>query len=187
MRSHYPITPTPHDTPLHFEPQIPTMKKAGKIKIGVLGPGTCTREEHKLGYAVGAEIAKCGAVLVCGGLGGVMAAAAEGARNCDGLTVGILPDETDAKANPHIDISIPTGLGPFRNMLVVRACDAVIAIRGGYGTLSEIAFALRLGVPVIGLNTWAASRDGKLDPGIHVAQDAVSAVRAAFEAAGKKS
>ena len=163
------------------------MKRTGKIKIGVLGPGTCTAEERKLGYQVGAEIAKCGAVLICGGMGGMMEAAAEGARNSDGLTVGILPDDNDTAANPHIDITIPTGLGAFRNMLIVRACDAVIAIRGGYGTLTEVAFALRLGVPVIGLFTWQVGQGGKIDPGIHVASDAGSAVQAAFEAAGRKN
>jgi uncharacterized protein (TIGR00725 family) len=93
-------------------------------------------------------------VLVCGGLGGVMEAACRGAKGSGGLTVGILPGADRAAANPFVDVAIPTGLGEARNALVVRAADAVIAIGGGYGTLSEIALALRAGKPVVGLGTW---------------------------------
>ncbi len=156
-----------------------------RLHIGVLGPNTCTREEYELGYAVGAGLAEAGAVLVCGGLGGMMEAAAEGAKSRDGVTVGLLPGEEAQSANAFIDIPLPTGLGPVRNVLVVRACDAVIAIRGGYGTLSEVAFALRLGVPVIGLNTWSAVKDGQPDPGIHAVDTPEEAVRLALEQ-GKK-
>ena len=109
-----------------------------------------------------------------------MEAAAEGAKSEGGLTLGILPGENAADANRFIDLPLPTGLGPFRNMLLVRACEAVIAIHGQYGTLSEIAFALRLGIPVVGLQTWELSQQGKLDPGIVVAAQAEEAVEKAF-------
>lgn len=150
------------------------------IRIGVLGPHECTAAEAQWAGEVGAEIARAGAVLVCGGLGGVMEAAARSARHAGGLTVGILPGEDASEANPHIDVPIPTGLGPLRNALVVRACDAVIAIRGGYGTLSEIAFALRLGIPVVGLNTWTVAQGGRPDPGIHEASTPTEAVQKAL-------
>jgi uncharacterized protein (TIGR00725 family) len=93
-------------------------------------------------------------VLVCGGLGGVMEAACTGAKGGGGTTIGILPGTDRAAANPFVDFAIPTGLGEARNALVVRAADALIAIGGGYGTLSEIAFALKAGKPVVGLGTW---------------------------------
>ncbi|MBU1909462.1 MAG: TIGR00725 family protein, partial [Verrucomicrobia bacterium] len=110
----------------------------------MLGPHKCTDEERSMGLEVGEEIARRGEILVCGGLNGMMEAAAEGAKKAGGLTVGILPGDTADEANPFVDIALPTGLGAFRNMLLVRACDAVIAVRGEYGTLSEIAAALRL-------------------------------------------
>lgn len=158
-----------------------------KLNIGILGPNRCTPEEQALGYAVGAGLAEAGAVLVCGGLGGMMEAAAKGAKSRGGATVGILPGEDACDANAFIDIPLPTGLGPVRNVLVVRACDAVIAIRGGYGTLTEIAFALRLGVPVVGLKTWGLARNGKPDPGIHMVETPEEAVRCALELAGTGS
>ncbi|MFH0954189.1 MAG: TIGR00725 family protein [Verrucomicrobiota bacterium] len=156
-----------------------------RLKIGVVGPHECTKEDWALGVEVGAEIARRGAILVCGGLGGMMAAAAEGAKSQNGLTIGILPGERSSEANPFIEVAMPTGLGPFRNMLIVRACEAVIAVRGGYGTLSEIAFALRLGVPVVGLRTWSVAQDGRTDPGVHVADTPADAVALAFRLAGK--
>ena len=152
-----------------------------KLKIGVLGPHDCSAEERSLGFEIGAEIARLGAILVCGGLGGMMEAAAEGAKSEQGLTVGILPGEDTSSANAFIDVALPTGLGPVRNALIVRACDAVIAIRGGYGTLSEISFALRLGVPVVGLQTWSVVQDGKTDAGIHAAKTPKEAVAMAIK------
>jgi uncharacterized protein (TIGR00725 family) len=103
---------------------------------------------------VGALVARRGAVLVCGGLGGVMEAACRGVRQEGGTSVGILPGIDRAAANPHLDVALPSGLGEARNALVVNAADAVIAIGGGYGTLSEIGLALRAGKPVVGLATW---------------------------------
>jgi uncharacterized protein (TIGR00725 family) len=158
-----------------------------KLKIGVLGPHDCSAEERSLGFEVGAEIARNGATLVCGGLGGMMEAAAEGAKSKQGVTVGILPGDKASHANEFIDIALPTGLGPIRNALIVRACDAVIAIRGGYGTLSEIAFALRLNVPVIGLQTWSLVQNGKTDPGIHMAKTPKEAVEMALKLAAKST
>jgi uncharacterized protein (TIGR00725 family) len=159
------------------------MTTSRKLTIGVLGPHQCSREDYALGVEVGAEIARHGAVLVCGGLGGMMEAAAKGAKGEGGLTVGILPGEKASEANPYIDIPLPTGLGAVRNTLVVRVCDAVVAIRGSHGTLSEIAFALRLSVPVVGLKTWSVSQDGKTDPGIHVAEGPAEAVKMAVRLA----
>ena len=99
-------------------------------------------------------MARAGAVLVCGGLGGAMEAACRGAKAEGGTTLGILPGTDRSAANPYVDVAVPTGLGEARNALVVRAADALIAVEGGYGTLSEIALALRAGKPVIGLGTW---------------------------------
>jgi uncharacterized protein (TIGR00725 family) len=103
---------------------------------------------------VGALVAQRGAVLVCGGLGGVMEAACRGARQEGGTAVGILPGLDRSAANPHVDVALATGLGEARNALVVRAGDALIAVGGGYGTLSEIALALKAGKRVVGLGTW---------------------------------
>ena len=103
---------------------------------------------------VGKLIARRGAILVCGGLGGVMEAASEGAQSAGGLTVGILPQDNPGRANQYIDIPITTGLGIGRNVIIARTADALIAVGGEYGTLSEIAFALQLKKPVVGIKTW---------------------------------
>jgi uncharacterized protein (TIGR00725 family) len=124
------------------------------IYVAVVGPGDAEERHAVAAEEVGRLIAEGGALLVCGGLGGVMEAACRGARAAGGTTVGILPGLDRSAANPHLDLALPTGLGEARNALVVRAADAVIAIGGGYGTLSEIALALRAGKPVIGLDTW---------------------------------
>lgn len=130
------------------------------IQIGVIGAGQCSPEAEKLAEEVGREIALNKATLVCGGLGGVMEASARGAKQEGGNTVGILPGFSFKDANPFIDIPIVTGLSHARNVLVVRSSHALIAIEGGYGTLSEIAIALKLGKPVIGLRcTWEVSKE----------------------------
>jgi len=103
---------------------------------------------------VGRLIAKSGAILVCGGLGGVMEAASKGAQSDGGLTVGILPQDSSDRANQYIDIPVATGLGIGRNVIIARTADALIAVGGEYGTLSEIAFALQLKKPVVGIKTW---------------------------------
>ena len=119
------------------------------LRIGVIGSGECSDEIASLARQVGEGIAREAAVLVCGGLGGVMEAAAIGAREAGGITVGILPGDHASSANPGIGIPIPTGMGEARNALVVRASEAVIGIAGGWGTLSESAFCLKMGVPLI--------------------------------------
>ena len=120
--------------------------------VAVVGGGNCTGAEAEWAAAVGRLVAERGAVLVCGGLGGVMEAAARGAKQAGGLTIGILPGSDPGAANPHIDVAIATGMGEMRNALIVRAAGAVIAIGGGWGTLSEIALARRIETPVVGLH-----------------------------------
>jgi uncharacterized protein (TIGR00725 family) len=122
--------------------------------VAVIGPGRASPEELQVAEEVGAALAAAGAVVVTGGLGGVMEAASRGARSRHGRTVGILPGEDREAANGWVEIAVATGLGELRNGLVVRAVDAVVAIGGGHGTLSEIGLALRTGRPVIGLGTW---------------------------------
>jgi uncharacterized protein (TIGR00725 family) len=122
--------------------------------VAVVGPGDADREQVEAAEWIGRGLAQRGAVLVCGGLGGVMEAACRGAASAGGLTVGILPGLNRADANAWVQVAIATGLGELRNGLVVRAADAVIAIGGAYGTLSEVALALKAGVPVVGLDTW---------------------------------
>src|SRR3954464_12046674 len=122
--------------------------------VAVVGPGDADAAAERDGETAGRVLAEHGAVVVCGGLGGVMAAACRGAREAGGMTVGLLPGSDRAAANPWVAVAIATGLGELRNGLVVRAADAVIAVGGAFGTLSEIALALKRGKPVIGLGTW---------------------------------
>lgn len=149
------------------------------LHIGVIGPGQCSRQAAICAEQVGREIAQCRALLICGGLGGVMAAAAKGACEAGGTTVGILPGFLMEEANPHITIPIVTGMSHARNVLVVRSSHALIAVEGGYGTLSEIAVALKLGKPIIGLHTWNVSSK------IIEAQTPQEAVRLALGAIGR--
>jgi uncharacterized protein (TIGR00725 family) len=154
--------------------------------IAVIGGGQCTKKEAGLAEEVGRELAKRGAVLVCGGLGGVMEAACRGASAEGGTTIGILPGDDRHTANPHVKFAIATGLGYARNMAVVKSARAVIAVSGSYGTLSEIGHALQAGIPVIGLGTWSLSRNGKEDNPIIPAQSPAEAVEKALELASKK-
>jgi uncharacterized protein (TIGR00725 family) len=131
--------------------------------VAVVGSAECTVAEAATAEAVGRLLAASGAILVCGGRGGVMAAACRGAKSGAGLTVGILPGGDRSEVNPWVDVPVVTGLGEARNALVVRSADALIAIGGGYGTLSEIGFALKWGKPVIGLETWEVERQGESD------------------------
>ena len=126
--------------------------------IAVCGAGIASGEVERLAEETGRLLAEAGAVVVCGGLGGVMEAACRGAKSAGGTTVGILPGPRRADANQWVDIAIPTGMGEMRNALIVRAADAVIAIAGEFGTLSEIALALKIGTPVVGLSTWDLGR-----------------------------
>ncbi|MGD8624712.1 MAG: TIGR00725 family protein [Anaerolineae bacterium] len=126
--------------------------------LAVIGSASCDARVAALAEEVGRQIARRGAVLVCGGRGGVMESACRGARAEGGTTVGILPGTRRREANAYIDIIIVTGLGEARNAIVVRSADAVIALSGGYGTLSEIGLALKMGRPVVGLDTWELGR-----------------------------
>ncbi len=154
--------------------------------IAVIGGGTCSAEDARVAEAVGRALASRGAVLVCGGLGGVMEAACRGARSARGLTVGILPGDDRRSANAYVDIPVVTGMGHARNAIVVRTAQAAIAIDGSYGTLSEIALALQNGIAVVGLGTWALSLRGQPDRSIVEARDADEAVEKAIAAAEKR-
>jgi uncharacterized protein (TIGR00725 family) len=129
---------------------------------------------------VGHGLAARGAVVVCGGLGGVMEGACRGAREAGGRTVGILPGSDRAAANEFVDVAIATGLGEARNALVVRAADALVAVGGSWGTLSEIALALRAGKRVVGLGTWEVARAGDPVEGIEPAEGPEEAVALAL-------
>jgi uncharacterized protein (TIGR00725 family) len=148
----------------------------GRLHVAVVGGGeagdtTCLQAE-----AVGAALARRGAVLVCGGLGGVMEAACRGAREEGGMTIGILPGADRRAANPFLDVAVPTGMGEARNALVVLCADALVAVGGEFGTLSEIALALRNGKPVVGLDTWELHRHGRTIDAIVAAGDPEQAV-----------
>jgi hypothetical protein len=127
--------------------------------IAVVGSGTASDELRVLAEEAGREVARQGAVLITGGLGGVMEAASRGAHEEGGITVGILPGTDTRDANPWVEIPIATGLGQARNVIVVTAAHAVVAVGGEYGTLSEIAHALKTGKPVIGLHTWELAKE----------------------------
>ncbi|MEA2933120.1 MAG: hypothetical protein QOI56_1905 [Actinomycetota bacterium] len=144
--------------------------------VAVIGAGDAGPEDLAVAEDLGRALAGRGAVVVCGGLGGVMEAVCRGARAAGGRTIGILPGDDRGQANPHVEVVVATGLGEARNLLVVRTADAVVAVGGGFGTLSEIAFALRLGRPVVGLSTWELAQAGR-------PVDAVVRVATATEAA----
>jgi uncharacterized protein (TIGR00725 family) len=151
--------------------------RPGRVYVGVVGAGDAAEDELATAEEIGAKLAQRGATLVCGGLGGVMEAACRGAKSAGGVTVGILPRLSRADANRYVDVAIPTGMGELRNGLVVRASDVLIAVAGEYGTLSEIAFALKTGVPVVGVSTWDLARRGS--------SDAIVAVTSAEEAVNR--
>jgi uncharacterized protein (TIGR00725 family) len=148
--------------------------------IAVCGAGRCDAALAARAEAVGRGVALAGAVLVCGGLGGVMAAACRGARAAGGLTVGILPGADTRAANPHVLIPIATSMGEARNAMIVHTADVVIAIGGEYGTLSEIALARKIGRTVVGLGTWALGQDAAGQPHVLAAGTPEEAVAAAL-------
>ncbi len=161
--------------------------KKEKIFISVIGESDTSPKIHEMAEKVGKLVARAGAVLICGGLKGVMEAAARGAKSGGGLTIGILPGSHREEANPYIDVPIITGLGYARNKLVVKTGQVVIAIGGRYGTLSEIGFALGYGIPVVGLRTWELIRgDGRVDQGIVYVPTPEEAVKTAFKLIKKK-
>ena len=151
--------------------------------VAVVGAGDALdgSPEADAAEAVGRALAEAGAVVVCGGLGGVMAAACRGASEAGGTTVGVLPGSSRADGNPWLTVALATGLGEARNALVVRSADVLVAVGGGYGTLSEIGLALRTGTPVVGLGTWDLARGGQPDQGIERVGSPDEAVRRALE------
>ncbi len=161
------------------------MLEDSKKFVAVIGGSQCSSQEARLAEEVGRELAQQGATLVCGGLGGVMEAACRGASSGGGVTIGILPGENRQAANPYVQFPIVTGIGYARNVAVVKSAQAVIAIGGSYGTLSEISHALQSGIPVIGLNTWSLSKNGRQDKSIIPAQNPAEAVDKALNLAIK--
>jgi uncharacterized protein (TIGR00725 family) len=125
-----------------------------KKVVAIIGGHSCTSEVEQLAHNLGKNLAKVVGILVSGGLGGTMKAACAGFKAGSGLTIGIIPSYNKEDANPYVDITIPTGLGLARNLLVVKSADAVVALPGEAGTLSEIAYCLQLGIPVISLHSW---------------------------------
>ncbi len=148
--------------------------------ISVIGAGTCNNEIYSIAEEIGKLIAQKDAILVTGGLGGVMEAASKGAIEAGGTTVGILPGFSKEDANKYVSIPITTGLSHARNIIIARSADAVIAVSGEYGTLSEIAVALKLGKPVIGIKTWE-NIEGLIEAG-----SSQEAVNKAFELINKQ-
>lgn len=164
---------------------------AGPVYVAVVGSGSepepgAGRPDLQAAVEVGRRLAEAGAVVVCGGLGGVMEAACRGAREAGGVTVGILPGADRAAANRFVTVAVATGLGELRNGVVVRSADAVVAIGGEYGTLSEIALALKMGRPVVGLGTFSLRRpDGSADEAVVRADDPAGAVTQALTLAAR--
>lgn len=135
------------------------MSSERKPMIAVVGAGKCSKKLRDMAAIVGKYIAENGGVVVCGGMGGIMEGAARGAKEAGGVTIGILPSDSKYDANKYIDFVIPTGFGEARNIMVVRAADAVVAFPGKYGTLSEMAFALHAHRRVISVNAWRLGED----------------------------
>jgi uncharacterized protein (TIGR00725 family) len=131
--------------------------------IGVIGGQLSTEEEERIAYEVGQLLAKRNAVIVCGGLGGVMEATCKGAKEAGGVTIGVLPGPFRGDANSYVDHAIATDMGQARNAIIVRTADAMIAIGGEYGTLTEIAMALKMGKKVVAISSWEISNKGSSD------------------------
>ena len=146
-----------------------------KPVIAVVGAGKCSKKLRDMAAEVGKYVAENGGVIVCGGMGGIMEGAARGAKEGGGTTIGILPTDNKNDANEYIDVVIPSGFGEARNLLVIRAADAVIAFPGKYGTLSEMAFALQGGKPLISVNAW------KLGDDINIVDDPIEAAKLAMK------
>ncbi|MGB3680958.1 MAG: TIGR00725 family protein [Rubrobacteraceae bacterium] len=146
--------------------------------IAVIGAGDATGDLYERAYEVGKRVAGRGGIVVCGGLGGVMEAAAKGATETGGVAIGVLPDEDRKRANEYLSYSVATGVGQARNLAVVCSADTVIAVGGGYGTLSEIGLAMKVGRPVVSLESW------ELGDHVVYASSPEKAVETAFDAAG---
>lgn len=135
--------------------------RGGPPYVAVVGPNDATPTELDQAEAIGEGLARAGAVLVCGGLGGVMHAAARGAQKAGGVSIGILPGDDRDPGSPHLTVAISTGMGETRNAIIVRTSDVIVAVSGEFGTLSEVAFALKLSKPVVGLGTWELFKRGR--------------------------
>ncbi|HXW32566.1 MAG TPA: TIGR00725 family protein [Acidimicrobiales bacterium] len=154
--------------------------------VAVVGAGAAGDEELELAARVGSALAEGGAVVVCGGLGGVMAAAAAGARRSGGTSIGIVPGPDRRQANEFVDVALATGMGEGRNVLVVRNADALVAVGGEFGTLSEVALALQAGIPVVGLGTWELSKGGRPVEAVLVAATPEEAAAMALREAARR-
>lgn len=160
------------------------------LQIAVIGGASCTPQQEKLAFEVGSEIARRGAVLLCGGRGGVMEAAARGAREAGGRTVGILPGESPETSppNPHIELAIHTGIGQARNQVLVLSARGVVGVGGSWGTLTEIGLALKHRIPVVLLESWQLEPpDGRPEPLLMSAQTPTEAVELVVAAAEERS
>jgi len=155
------------------------------VYIAVCGPDPAPEEVERHAEEIGRLLARAGAVVVCGGLGGTMAAVARGAASERGTVLGILPDAHRGRADSNLTFSIPTGMGEMRNALIVRSADALIAVAGEFGTLSEVAFALKIGVPVVGLDTWELFKAGEPVTAFATVSSAQEAVEEALRLAGE--
>jgi len=150
--------------------------------VGVIGGSRVDEDLRAMAYDVGRLIAENDGILVCGGLGGVMEAACQGAYEHDGVTVGVLPTDDTYEANPYVQVPVATGFGTGRNMVIVRTADVLIAIGGSYGTLSEIGLALNLGKRVVHLRSWDLEQAGVVDAELYVeAHSPEEAVERALE------
>jgi hypothetical protein len=163
---------------------------APPLRIAVSGAGASDdpglAAATLLAVRLGAALARAGAIVVTGGLGGVMEAAARGAREAGGLTIGILPGAAAADANPWISVPIVTDLGHARNVILVHTAEALVAVGGSYGTLSEIALALKIGVPVAALASWEMVRPGHEKPPVHIFPSPEAAAAWAIAAAAER-
>jgi uncharacterized protein (TIGR00725 family) len=153
--------------------------KMQKTLIGVIGASSCSREGYELAREVGRRIAEGGAAVVCGGLQGVMEAACRGCFEAGGEAIGILPGGDPATANPYVTLAVPTNMGHARNVIIAHSARVLIAVEGEFGTLSEMAIALKLGRPVIALNSWPGIS------GVIYSSSAEDAVRRAFALVGR--
>lgn len=157
-----------------------------RLYVAVVGGHDASAGTVDLAEEVGRGVARRGAVLVCGGRGGVMEAACRGAKSEGGTTLGVLPGESRDEGNDHLDVAVATGMGEMRNMIVVHSADVVIALSGEFGTLSEIGFALRIGKPVVGLDTWELATPSEGNDPIERAATPEEAVRRAVELATER-
>jgi len=160
-----------------------------RLQIAVIGAGACGDERRRIAFDVGEALGRAGARLICGGRGGVMEAACRGARAAGGEAVGILPgsDAGDSPPNDAVGLAVYTGMGQARNLSVVLSSAAVIAVGGGWGTLSEVALALKHRIPVVLLESWSLSRpDGRPEPLLAIANSPDEAVRRALELADRR-